>query len=124
VGSEGLAASHGADDLASMLHEVGAEFVYVLDPDRPEGRTWDQAGTTEDVATGSAAGPTAAYLIHHGRRPAGEPFQIHQGRFVGRPSRMDVRQADDGSIHVGGLVAPFSSGTMVMARGGASSSST
>ena len=32
--------------------------VYVLDPTVPEGRTWDNAGVTEDVATGSAAGPT------------------------------------------------------------------
>jgi len=37
---------------------------------------------------------------------------VHQGRFVGRPSRIDVRQADDGSILVGGSVAPFSSGTI------------
>ena len=110
---EGLAASHvAAADLPSMLHEVGADFVYVLDPDRPEGRTWDNSGLTEDVATGSAAGPTAAYLISHGRRSAEEPFQVHQGRFVGRPSRMDVRSTQTGSLRVGGLVAPFSSGTI------------
>jgi|tagenome__1003787_1003787.scaffolds.fasta_scaffold20897356_2 trans-2,3-dihydro-3-hydroxyanthranilate isomerase len=113
VTPEGLAASHVvAGDLPTMLATLGAEFLYVLDPDRPEGRTWDQRGVTEDVATGSAAGPTAAYLIHHGRRSAAEPFEVHQGQFVGRPSHMDVRQADDGSIQVGGLVAPFSSGTI------------
>ena len=110
---EGLAASHVADpDLPSMLHEVGADFVYVLEPDRPEGRTWDNSGLTEDVATGSAAGPTAAYLIRHGLRSAEEPFQVHQGRFVGRPSRMEVRGTDTGSLRVGGLVAPFSRGTI------------
>ena len=38
---------------------VGAKFAYVLDPQRPEGRTWDNAGRVEDVATGSAAGPAA-----------------------------------------------------------------
>ena len=113
VSTEGLAASHvTAEDLPSMLGEVGADFVYVLDPDRPEGRTWDNRGVTEDVATGSAAGPTAAYLVSHGLRSADEPFQVHQGRFVGRPSRMDVRHAANGSISVGGLVAPFSSGTI------------
>ncbi len=37
---------------------------------------------TEDVATGSAAGPTAAYLIHHDRRSADQSFQVHQGQFV------------------------------------------
>jgi PhzF family phenazine biosynthesis protein len=110
---DGLAASHVADpELPSMLHEVGADFVYVLEPDRPEGRTWDNSGLTEDVATGSAAGPTAAYLISHGLRSAEEPFQVHQGRFVGRPSRMDVRRTETGSLRVGGLVAPFSRGTI------------
>ena len=113
VSTEGLAASHvTAADLPSMLGEIGADFVYVLEPDRPEGRTWDNRGVTEDVATGSAAGPTAAYLVSHGLRSADEPFHVHQGRFVGRPSRMDVRHAPDGSISVGGLVAPFSSGNI------------
>ncbi|MGZ5400418.1 MAG: PhzF family phenazine biosynthesis protein [Nocardioides sp.] len=109
----GLAASHvvGAD-LPSMLSEIGADFVYVLDPDRPEGRTWDNRGVTEDVATGSAAGPVAAYLIDQGLRPADDTFHVHQGRFVGRPSRIDVRRARNGSMFVGGLVAPFSIGTI------------
>jgi predicted PhzF superfamily epimerase YddE/YHI9 len=56
-----------------LLDASGAKFVYVLDPDRPEGRTWDNAGRVEDVATGSAAGPAAGYLLHHGVRPAGSP---------------------------------------------------
>ena len=38
-----------------LLDASGAKFVYVLDPDRPEGRTWDNADRVEDVATGSAA---------------------------------------------------------------------
>ena len=116
VTTEGLAASHVAGaGLPAMLSEIGADFVYVLDPDRPEGRTWDNRGVTEDVATGSAAGPVAAYLVRHGLRPADKPFHVHQGRFVGRPSRIDVRLAANGSICVGGLVAPFSSGTIELA---------
>ena len=116
VTPEGLAASHIAGaDLPSMLSEIGADFVYVLDPDRPEGRTWDNRGVTEDVATGSAAGPTAAYLVWHGLRPVDKPFHVHQGRFVGRPSRIDVRHAANGAVCVGGLVAPFSSGTIELA---------
>ena len=59
-----------------LLGASGAKFVYVLDPDRPEGRTWDNAGRVEDVATGSAAGPAAGYLLHHGVRPAGEPGRL------------------------------------------------
>jgi trans-2,3-dihydro-3-hydroxyanthranilate isomerase len=97
-------------DFEQLLSVSGAKFVYVLDPDRPEGRTWDNAGRVEDVATGSAAGPAAGYLLHHGVRPAGEPLLIHQGRFTGRPSTIEVRPAPDGRLWVGGPVAPVAAG--------------
>ena len=93
-----------------LLAASGAKFVYVLDPDRLEGRTWDNAGRIEDVATGSAAGPAAGYLMHHGVRPRGEPLLIHQGRFTGRPSTIEVRPGPDGRLWVGGPVAPVASG--------------
>ena len=93
-----------------LLNVSGAKFAYVLDPDRPEGRTWDNAGRVEDVATGSAAGPAAGYLLHHGVRPAGEPLLVHQGRFTGRPSTIEVRPGPDGRLWVGGPVAPVSAG--------------
>jgi trans-2,3-dihydro-3-hydroxyanthranilate isomerase len=93
-----------------LLGASGAKFVYVLDPDRPEGRTWDNAGRVEDAATGSAAGPAAGYLLHHGVRLAGEPLLIHQGRFTGRPSTMEVRPGPDGQLWVGGPVAPVAAG--------------
>jgi trans-2,3-dihydro-3-hydroxyanthranilate isomerase len=93
-----------------LLAVSGAKFVYVLDPDRPEGRTWDNAGRIEDVATGSAAGPAAGYLMHHGVRPRGEPLLIHQGRFTGRPSIIEVRPEPDSRLWVGGPVAPVASG--------------
>ena len=97
-------------DFERLLAASGAKFVYVLDPDRPEGRTWDNAGRVEDVATGSAAGPAAAYLLHHGVRPAGEPMLIHQGRFTGRPSTIEVRPGPAGRLWVGGPVAPVAAG--------------
>jgi trans-2,3-dihydro-3-hydroxyanthranilate isomerase len=93
-----------------LLAASGAKFVYVLDPDHPEGRTWDNAGRVEDVATGSAAGPAAGYLMHHGVRPPDEPFLIHQGRFTGRPSTIEIRPEPDGRVWVGGPVAPVASG--------------
>jgi PhzF family phenazine biosynthesis protein len=93
-----------------LLSVSGAKFVYVLDPDRPEGRTWDNTGRVEDVATGSAAGPAAGYLLHHGVRPAGEPLLVHQGRFTGRPSPIEVRPGPDGRLWVGGPVAPVAAG--------------
>jgi trans-2,3-dihydro-3-hydroxyanthranilate isomerase len=108
AGLDRAAISHrGFDDL---LGASGAKFVYVLDPDRPEGRTWDNAGRVEDVATGSAAGPAAGYLLRHGVRPAGEPLVLHQGRFTGRPSTIEVRPGPDGRLWVGGPVAPVSAG--------------
>jgi PhzF family phenazine biosynthesis protein len=93
-----------------LLAAAGAKFAYVLDPDRPEGRTWDNAGRIEDVATGSAAGPAAGYLMRHGVRLRGEPLLIHQGRFTGRPSTIEVRPEPDGRLWVGGPVAPVASG--------------
>jgi PhzF family phenazine biosynthesis protein len=97
-------------DFEGLLAVSGAKFVYVLDPDRPEGRTWDNAGRVEDVATGSAAGPTAGYLIEHGAHPPDAPMVIHQGRFVGRPSTIEVNPGADGRLWVGGPVAPVASG--------------
>jgi trans-2,3-dihydro-3-hydroxyanthranilate isomerase len=93
-----------------LLDASGAKFVYVLDPERPEGRTWDNTGRVEDVATGSAAGPAAGYLLHHGMRPAGEPLLLHQGQFTGRPSTIEVRPGPDGRLWVGGPVAPVAAG--------------
>ncbi len=97
-------------DFERLLDASGAKFVYVLDPDLPEGRTWDNAGRVEDVATGSAAGPAAGYLLHHGVRPAGERLLIRQGRFTGRPSTIEVRAGPDGRLWVGGAVAPVATG--------------
>lgn len=93
-----------------LLAGCGAKFVYVLDPARPEGRTWDNAGRTEDVATGSAAGPAASYMLHHGVRPAGAPVLLHQGQYAGRPSTIEIRQDQDGRIWVGGPVSQVATG--------------
>ena len=93
-----------------LLAASGAKFAYVLDPDLPEGRTWDNAGRREDVATGSAAGPAVGYLLRHGVLSGGGPIVIHQGRFTGRPSTIEVRPDADGRLWVGGPVAPVASG--------------
>lgn len=97
-------------EFEQLLNTCGAKFVYVLDPDRPEGRTWDNTGRVEDVATGSAAGPAAGYLPQHGVRAGNEPIVIHQGQFTGRPSTIEVRPDPDGQLRVGGPVAPVASG--------------
>ena len=112
VRAEGLAAAAiRVLDFEALLAECGAKFVYVLDPTTLEGRTWDNAGRVEDVATGSAAGPAAAYLIRHGIRPENSPLRMAQGRFTGRPSIIEVRrEPTDGHFWVGGPVAPVAAG--------------
>lgn len=75
----------------ALLASVGAKFVYVLDPATPEGRTWDNAGLLEDVATGSAAGPAAAFLVQHGACPEEEVLRIRQGARAGRPCELRAR---------------------------------
>ena len=53
---------------------------------------------------GSAAGPVAAYLVAHGLAPRGTPFQLNQGRFLQRPSRLQVCVGQDDRVRVGGHV--------------------
>jgi trans-2,3-dihydro-3-hydroxyanthranilate isomerase len=43
-------------------------------------------GITEDAATGSAAGPLGAYLVHHGIVEPGRTLRNLQGVRMGRPS--------------------------------------
>lgn len=76
------------DDFEQQLGRVGAKFVYVFDPDEREGRTWDNRGAVEDIATGSAAGPAAAYLAAHGLAAQDETIIVNQGRFLERPSEL------------------------------------
>lgn len=100
-----------AGDFESHLLAAGAKFVYVFDPEGREGRTWDNAGDVEDIATGSAAGPAAAYLLEHGAI-TDSSFTLTQGRFTGRPSSMSVAIAENADIWVGGPVAPVASGVL------------
>jgi PhzF family phenazine biosynthesis protein len=86
-----LARAHYArTDMDRFLAHHGAQFCYLLDVEAMEGRHWNNDGLTEDIATGSAAGCVAAYLLRHGRAASGQPLFLHQGRYVGRPSRMRI----------------------------------
>lgn len=101
----------------ALLASVGAKFVYVLHLPTREGRTWDNDGRVEDVATGSAAGPVGAYLVRHGLASAGAEITLQQGRFLGRPSQMRVRvEGADGDA--GEIAAVYVTGDVRMvARG-------
>jgi PhzF family phenazine biosynthesis protein len=100
------------EDFEERLASVGAKFVYVFDPDKREGRTWDNAGAVEDVATGSAAGPAAAFLAAHGLAAEDEAIVVNQGRFLGRPSVIAVTPDSRGDLWVGGPVAPVARGVV------------
>ena len=99
-------------DFEERLAKVGAKFVYVFDPDQQEGRSWDNAGAVEDVATGSAAGPAAAFLMAHGLAGPEQEIVISQGRFLGWPSVIAVTPGRGGDLWVGGPVAPVARGVV------------
>lgn len=67
-----------------------------------------RAGFLEDAATGVAAAGLAAVLARRGDLPPGGGFAVLQGRAMGRPSRIEVRQPRDaapGTFVIGGRVA-------------------
>ena len=101
-------------DFEALLATVGAKFVYVLDVENRDGRTWDNDGRVEDIATGSAAGPVGAYLFKYGQLQATDTLVLNQGRFVGRPSQIEVTLEGVGdtltSIYVSGQVVMIAKG--------------
>lgn len=78
------------ENLEDLLSVHGAKFVYILDTQEFEGRTWDNLGKVEDIATGSAAGPASAFLYKNNLVNCNQSFVIKQGRFLGRPSEITV----------------------------------
>lgn len=110
VTSDGLTrAQVTCDDFEQRLEQLGGKFVYVLDPVTCEGRTWDNLGLVEDIATGSAAGPAAAYLQRYCGAP--DHVTLHQGRFVDRASKISVTcNPQTGAIKVSGDVVIVAEG--------------
>jgi trans-2,3-dihydro-3-hydroxyanthranilate isomerase len=80
-----------------------------------------ELGVVEDPATGSAAGPLAAFMMDNGLRAgrSGERFTIEQGTKMGRRSILHVLvHGENGSegIEIGGHVAPLTRATMTLAQ--------
>ena len=91
------------NDYESLLADIGAKFVYIFDMNTMEGRTWDNLGIVEDVATGSAAGSVGAYLYKHNVFSSSEKIVIKQGGYVGRESEITIHmQRDDNEVWVSG----------------------
>ncbi len=104
-------------NLEEQLSKVQAKFVYLFDVDRMEGRTWDNLGAVEDVATGSAAGPTGAYLYKWNIRKEAEEIIINQGGYVGRPSKINVSMDESTrELIVAGDVKILAKGQLFLGR--------
>lgn len=103
-------AAINGSDLEALLAALGAKFVLVFDTMNREVRTWDNLGRVEDVATGSAAGPAAAYLFRHGMADPDSPVKLAQGRFAGRPSNIQIVRDPHDRLLVSGEVWPVSHG--------------
>jgi trans-2,3-dihydro-3-hydroxyanthranilate isomerase len=91
------------ETLGAYLRSIGAQGCYAfcldpLEPDAPARARFfgPNVGIAEDPATGSAAGPLAAYLVEHGLASEGRPVVIEQGQAMGRPSRIEVRVSGGG----------------------------
>lgn len=104
-------------NLDEILASYGAEFAYVFDVERFEGRHWNNDGVMEDIATGSAAGVIGAYALKHGLVPANQSFALKQGHFVGRPSEIIVTpfgtSVDIDRVTVAGQVAFVGQGQVI-----------
>lgn len=106
--------SVNAESLEALLADTGAMGLYPFTDRRTalpdsdvHGRMFAPgAGVAEDPATGSAAGPLAAYLVRHGVAEPGERIVIEQGFELGRPSLMYARVGGTKeritTLHVGG----------------------
>jgi trans-2,3-dihydro-3-hydroxyanthranilate isomerase len=103
-----LARARPMEALAAYLRSVGAQGCYLfcldpLDSDAPARARFfgPNVGIAEDPATGSAAGPLAAYLVEHRLATERRPVIIEQGHTMGRPSRIEVR-VSGGGVRVSG----------------------
>lgn len=102
------------NDFEEQLSKINAKFIYVFDVAKMEGRTWDNFGLVEDVATGSAAGPVGAYLYKWNICKETENIVLNQGSFVGRPSKIKVyANQSTGEIYVAGDVKIIAKGEIL-----------
>ena len=98
-----------------MVGDIESLYLFTVRGDGDvRARMFDRFPTIgEDPATGSAAGPLAAYLATHGLAGLPGTALIAQGEQIGRPSFLHVevaRDGDDWLVHVGGGVRPMGEG--------------
>src|SRR5450432_85958 len=100
-------------DLEEKMEKINAKFFYILDVEHLRGRTWDNFGLVEDIATGSAAGPVGAYLVKSNLAAVNTVIMLRQGDFLGRPSNINIVVSNDGDIFVEGDVCKIAIGELL-----------
>jgi len=100
-------------DLEKNLEKISAKFFYILDVEGLQGRTWDNFGLVEDIATGSAAGPVGAYLVKNNLAQVDTEIILRQGDFLGRPSKLNILVSKAGDIFVEGDVCKIAVGELL-----------
>lgn len=111
--------SPAADRLAAVLRSVGGEgcYVYSRDPVDPASAVAytrffnPTVGIWEDPATGTAAGPLVARLVHDRDLPDGARAGVEQGHRLGRPSLIEVSVAGE-RVQVSGSGLVVGEGTL------------
>ncbi|HEY3506369.1 MAG TPA: PhzF family phenazine biosynthesis isomerase [Actinocatenispora sp.] len=102
--------------LVELTAALGAEGVYLvwLDPTgRAHARFFNPGmGLAEDAATGTAAGPLAAYLRRAGLLAANTELVVRQGEDMGRPSTLRVGLSDDDTPTLSGRGVTTMTGTL------------
>jgi trans-2,3-dihydro-3-hydroxyanthranilate isomerase len=105
-----------ASSLREILKAHGAQGCYLFscDPHTVQHDAYARffnptAGIKEDPATGSAAGPLAAYLRKN--RSAGADVVIEQGYAMGRPSTLHVR-VDGDRVEIAGAAVVIAEGRL------------
>jgi len=104
--------------MEDYLRGTDAKFFYLISSEAQDPSAGVHARMVfaggEDPATGSAAGPAIAWLVLHGRVPAGQPVVIEQGTEVLRKSlifaRADLAEGQPVNVRVGGYCVPVIQG--------------
>jgi len=116
----GLKAKIGFAGMEEKIRSWGAMFVGILEIPTLNIRTGDNFGRVEDIATGSLAGPSGAYLTKLGFKKPGDIIKINQGEHLGRPSALFVEVREESGIladvYVSGSVCKVAQGLILAAE--------
>jgi len=119
-----LESAEGVAALRPDVRALGSATVDGVNCFARDGARWKtrmfapEHGVVEDAATGSAAGPLAAFLARHGRIAFGEEIEISQGAEIGRPSTLYARVEGDADrferVLVGGSAVTVARGEFTL----------